>query len=141
MVTKQMRHVALLSIHPEFADAILAGKKRVEFRKSPFKRDVSHVVLYATAPIGRVVGVFELRGLDEQPPQELWSSYAEVGGIDEERFFSYFAGCTKGVAYHVGVVERFSPPVSLASLRAGMTPPQSYSYLDSSSLRVLEATC
>ncbi|MBI6731014.1 ASCH domain-containing protein, partial [Pseudomonas amygdali] len=39
----------LLSIKPEYAEKILQGEKRFEFRKSVFKNpDVRTVVIYAT---------------------------------------------------------------------------------------------
>ncbi|WP_369009144.1 ASCH domain-containing protein, partial [Escherichia coli] len=46
----------LLSIKPEFAEKILNGTKRFEFRKGIFKNpQISTVVIYATMPLGKVV--------------------------------------------------------------------------------------
>ena len=43
-----------MSIHPVYANAILTGDKKVEFRKRRLAADVTHVLVYATAPeIGR----------------------------------------------------------------------------------------
>ena len=51
----------LLSIKPEFVEKIFAGTKKYEFRKSLFKKSgVKYVVIYASAPIKRVVGEFEI---------------------------------------------------------------------------------
>lgn len=141
MVSTTHRHVALLSVHPRYAYAILDGVKRVEFRKSEFKRDVSHVVIYATAPIGRVVGVFEVDGIDKQTPEDLWKSYHDVGGIEERSFFDYYSGHLHGVALKVGAVRRLTEPLSLGALRPGMTPPQSYLYLDGSCMPLLNSAC
>ena len=74
--------VALLSIHPQYAEAILNGEKKVEFRKAGFSKDVTHVVIYATKPIGAVVGVFETDGSVVQSPRELWQTFSAVGGIN-----------------------------------------------------------
>ncbi len=43
--------IALMSIHPQYANAIVEGTKRVEFRKRPLARNVTHVIVYATAPV------------------------------------------------------------------------------------------
>ena len=45
----------LLSIKPEFAEKILNGAKRYEFRKQAFAQPVEAVVLYATKPVGKIV--------------------------------------------------------------------------------------
>ena len=46
------RRIALMSIRPQFAAAILDGSKRVEFRKRPLAADIGTVVIYATKPVG-----------------------------------------------------------------------------------------
>ncbi len=43
------RHV-VMSVHPRFAEAIMDGRKKIEFRKRPLADDVSVVWVYATAP-------------------------------------------------------------------------------------------
>lgn len=63
---------ALLSIRPVFADQILAGTKRVEFRRVRFARMVVSVAIYATQPVGAVVGWFTVRRLVTGTPYELW---------------------------------------------------------------------
>ena len=54
--------VALLSIHPVYAQGIIDGRKTVEFRRRAFGKSVTHVVVYATAPVRKVVGAFTARG-------------------------------------------------------------------------------
>ena len=54
----------LLSIKPEFAEKILNGTKRFEFRKGIFKNpQISTVVIYATMPLGKVVGQFRIESI------------------------------------------------------------------------------
>lgn len=67
-----MKKRVLLSIHPEFADAIFDGRKHFEFRRVIFKECVDEIVVYATAPISRVVGVFLVDDIYEGSPTELW---------------------------------------------------------------------
>ncbi len=62
MASAAIGRVALFSIHPQYAEAILAGTKSVEFRRTPLADDVTHVVVYATAPTKMVVGIFEVDG-------------------------------------------------------------------------------
>ena len=51
---------ALLSIKPEFAEAIFNGKKRFEYRKVIFKEKVKYIQVYVTKPVGKIIGEFEI---------------------------------------------------------------------------------
>ncbi len=42
---------ALLSIRPQYADAIFRGEKRFEFRRAMFRKEVDVVVVYTTSPV------------------------------------------------------------------------------------------
>ncbi|HET6989695.1 MAG TPA: ASCH domain-containing protein, partial [Bacteroidia bacterium] len=48
----------LLSIKPKYAKAIIDGKKKVEFRKLPFKLNVNKVYIYSSAPEQKIIGYF-----------------------------------------------------------------------------------
>jgi predicted transcriptional regulator len=79
-----------MSIRPEFANAFLSGEKVVEFRKRPVADDVSHVLIYATMPVGSLLGWFAVRGQQTMSPKGLWSTFRAVGGISKSRFFDYY---------------------------------------------------
>ena len=72
MASKDSPVVALMSIYPEYADRILSGTKKVEFRKTVFRKDVTHILIYATAPSQDVVGYFEGTGIDKVRPEGSW---------------------------------------------------------------------
>ena len=101
--------IALMSIRPQFAASILDGSKRVEFRKRPLATDIGTVVIYATKPVGAVLGEFVV---DEQAvgkPEELWARFAEMAGIDREGFFNYYDGSARAVGIVIGRVDRYEP--------------------------------
>jgi predicted transcriptional regulator len=124
------RRVALLSIHPQFADAILRGEKRVEFRRRPPSSDTSHVIVYATAPVQKIVGWFVVTAIDADDPTSLWRRYASEGAIAEDAFDAYYASCAMGAAIKVGEVTSLLDPVPLDDLQPGMRAPQSFRYVD-----------
>lgn len=121
--------VALMSIHPEYADAILAGTKKVEFRKRPIADDVTHIIVYATAPVSAIVGAFIVENQATAAPSSLWRRFAKVGGITRHGFFSYFAGRAHGVGIEVGEVLAPAEPMSLVDDLGVARPPQSFQYL------------
>lgn len=128
--------VALLSIHPRYAEAILDGLKQVEFRKSALAADVRRALVYSTAPVQRVVGVFRIERIDRAAPEELWSRYSQVGCITSEDFHAYYAAWRQGAAIVIGEAWRLASPLSLSALAPGLQAPQSYRYLQA---QVLDA--
>lgn len=129
----------LLSIKPEFAERILSGEKRYEFRKALFKRpDVSTIVIYATRPVGRIVGEFDIADVLTDAPETLWKKTAHAAGISKDFFDSYFEGRKRGYAIAVGDVRRFGDPIRPETLIDDFTPPQSYQYISDTFGRVVE---
>jgi predicted transcriptional regulator len=131
--------VALISIHPRFANAILDGTKRVEFRKVAFKRRLSHVLLYATSPIQQVIGYAEVDEIDEGSPAALWRRYRAVAGIERRAFFKYYDGKGLGVAVKIYRPRRLRRPIPLEALHQGVTPPQSFLYSTAEALTIMRA--
>ncbi len=140
MAGSKNRVAALVSVKPKYAAALLDGSKVVEFRKSKFGKQVDLLVIYASTPVRRVVGVLTVKGVEEAQPAQLWRQYHRVGGIKEADFFEYYLGRTKGVAIHIG--ERFvlSEPQVLEDLGCGR-PPQAYQYMSSEVAEGLIASC
>lgn len=120
----------LLSIKPEYAESILEGSKQFEFRKSIFKREgVEKVVIYATMPVGKVVGEFDVDGILAMEPRKLWKETKENAGISHNFFRSYFSGKDKGFAIKVKNPRRYDTPCALNEVIPNGVAPQSYRYL------------
>jgi predicted transcriptional regulator len=126
--------VALISIHPQYAEAILDGTKQVEFRKVAFKRQITHALLYATCPIQLIVGFVEVVGIDERSPDALWRRYRRVAGIERAAFFNYYKGKSVGFAVRISRPQRLLRPVGLHALLRDATPPQSFLYSSADSI-------
>ncbi len=118
----------LLSINPEHVENILLGTKRFEFRKVRCKYEVSKIIIYATAPVMRVVAEAEVTGIIEDNPDRVWSLTAEYAGISKGVFDKYFTGKIKAVAYCLGKVERYSQPKTLSDYGISFAP-QSFIYV------------
>ena len=118
-----------MSIHPEFAQSILNGEKKVEFRKTCFASQVSHIVIYATSPLKKIVGYFEVQGIKVAPPKELWLCYSKVAGIEQEFFQEYYYNIDKGVAIEIGRVHNLNHFLALKYISDSLIAPQSYTYL------------
>lgn len=124
-----MKKRVLLSIHPEYANAILDGHKKFEFRRVIFKKPVSEVIVYATQPIGRVIGIFTIEDVFMDTPKELWGKTAQQGGVSKEKFDGYFENRNRAFAIKISNPTRFLKPQPLSRYIASNVPPQSFCYV------------
>lgn len=128
--------VLLISVHPMFAMAIATGEKRAEFRRTSPARAVTHVIVYATAPVKAVVAFAEVDHIYRDKPRCLWRQFAGIGGVSEHAFRQYFGSRQTGCAIVFGHVYSLRVPQPLGSVICGVRAPQSYRYLD---IRAIEA--
>lgn len=120
----------LLSIKPEYAEKILLGEKLFEFRKAiPKAKGVKTVVIYATKPVGMVVGEFDIDSFLEDTPKGLWSLTSNFSGITKRFFNEYFHGRKIAYAIKVREVRRYENPVELSEVVSSGIAPQSFCYL------------
>lgn len=118
-----------MSIRPQYAAAILDGSKLVEFRKRRLAPDVTTVLIYATMPVGRVTGAFEVAGYDVDSPTALWERHKQHAGISRAGYRDYFRGAETAVGILVKDARRLAQPVLLTDLDQRLTAPQSFIYL------------
>ena len=119
----------LLSIKPQYARQIFEGHKRYEYRRSLFKReDIRHVIVYASAPVKKVIGEFEIQDIMHKDIETLWAETSASSGISKSAFFGYFSDKDKGYAIEIGKVREYEKPLSLGG-HYGIRPPQSFAYL------------
>lgn len=119
----------LLSIKPEFVEKIFAGTKKYEFRKSLFKRsDVTTIVMYASSPIKRVVGEFEIDAIMSDELNVIWERTKKHSGITKEFYDSYFRERTVANAIQIGHLTRYKKAKCLSDYNI-IQAPQSFCYI------------
>lgn len=120
----------LLSIKPQYAESILDGSKRFEFRKRIHSDSrVKTIVIYATMPVGKVIGEFVIAEIHSDNPALLWEKTKEFSGISRSFFIEYFQNKEIGYAIEVKSVKRYKTPKSIKNFLPNGVPPQSYVYL------------
>jgi len=119
----------LLSIKPEFADKIFGGTKKYEFRRSIFKKkEVKTIVVYASSPVQKIIGEFEIETIIKEELNRLWELTKDLSGISEDYFFEYFRNKENGFAIKIKKTKRYNTPLSIKE-DFNATPPQSFMYL------------
>lgn len=127
-----MQTSVLLSIKPEFVEKIFSGLKRYEFRRVIFKsKNISKVVVYASHPVQRVVGEFEVGGILALNRSQLWQHTKQYSGIAKAYFDDYFADKETAYAIKIKRAKRYETPIALEYLCPSARPPQSFMYLPS----------
>ncbi|MBA0051361.1 ASCH domain-containing protein [Streptomyces sp. AJS327] len=128
----------LLSVHPRFATAILAGTKTVEVRRQRVAAPPgTPVLLYATAPTMAIVGLARIASVRVASPREVWTASRTEAGISRREYDAYMSGALQASGLSLEATVAFEEPVPLSALRAAgpFHPPQSYRYLTREDLR------
>ncbi|PIT38710.1 ASCH domain-containing protein [Snodgrassella alvi] len=121
----------LMSIKPEYAEKILNGDKKFEFRKMlPKNKDVEKVIIYATLPVGMVIGEFEISDFISMSPSKLWQLTKKRAGISKSFFDDYFNNRETAHAIGVGEVRRYMRGKSIEEFLNKNQAPQSFYYVN-----------
>jgi predicted transcriptional regulator len=127
----------LLSVKPRFAEAILAGAKVAEVRKQrPAVQPGTLVIIYATKPVGAIVGTSRISDVSWGNPEAMWAHYHMQVGIDKDEWDSYLAGTQSAYILLLEEIQRLIPLLTLEQMQAvtSFQPPQSYRYVNRSML-------
>ena len=121
----------LLSIKPEFVNEIMSGRKKFEYRKKVFKRkDITTIVVYATKPLGKVVGEFEVDEIIEDTLDILWQETKRYSGISKKFFDEYFKDRDSGFAIKIKSFTAYDKPIELSEYDPNLkVAPQSFCYV------------
>lgn len=132
----------LMSIHPEYAGQIVAGKKTVELRRRFIETPTatSRLFIYSTKPVGAVIGCATIAAVQKLTVPQIWKKFGKAACISKADFDRYFFKREVGYAIHLGTVTRFCTPVLAERLRQrfGFSPPQSFIYVREELARLLE---
>lgn len=118
----------IVSINPEYAEKILSGEKKFEYRTRVAKQQVDTLIVYATKPIMKVVAEVEILGVIATSPEELWNQTKNQSGITKAFFDKYFKDKQVAYAYRLGEVKVYERPKSLLDFGLRMAP-QSFAYI------------
>lgn len=120
---------AILSIKPQFVKEIASGKKKYEFRKKGFKKPVQKVYVYATTPVCKIIGEFELGSVLEGNPNKIWALTNQMSGITEDYFKEYYYNKDIAYALEIKSFKPYKEPINPYSALRNFTPPQSFCYV------------
>ncbi|MFD2160613.1 hypothetical protein ACFSW8_17035 [Rubritalea tangerina] len=134
-----MKRSILLSIHPTHVKNILNGSKFFEYRRVIPKEEVSHVVIYSTAPVSRVVAIARIEEIISESPSNTWRLTKSGAGIGKVFYDSYFTGRNIANALKLSNIVELEEPLRLNAIGESMKPPQSFCYVEAHTISDLMA--
>lgn len=119
----------LLSLHNKHIQNIKKGYKRFEFRTVEAKKfNENEIIVYATAPISKVVGLLKISQVHIDNPENIWKITHDYSCIEEQAYFDYYGNKNKVIAYEIEEFIEFIEPKELVEF--GLTcAPQSFVYI------------
>lgn len=130
----------LLSIKPKYADKIVEGEKKYEFRKTKFnKTNIKYMYIYSTSPIKKIIGKILVDKILEGDPQEIWEICHEHSGITEAEYFKYFSNSKKAYALSIKHYEPLEEQIDPYTEIDNFVPPQSFYYINEKFLADIDA--
>lgn len=134
----------LLSIHQQYVNLILDGRKTVELRKRIPRASVDEdVAIYCCVPRMAIVATAKIADIQSMDPKSFWKLHGKATGVTMLQFNEYYANSTKAVGLFLKNVVAFEIPISLSELRKawpGFHPPQQFRYLNASQTAYLRST-
>lgn len=128
MVENAEGAVVVLSIHPIYVDAIRTGKKKIEFRKTRFTKNVKFILIYETSPAQKIVGYFSVKSIVADTPRNLWKKFSEFGCITKSDFHEYYKSNKIGYGIEIDKYQELTTSLSINDF--SKVPPQSFCYID-----------
>ncbi len=129
-----MGKAIIISVKPEFVSKILDGSKTIELRKAkPNINDDDIILLYSTLPVKAIVGICRFERIIEAAPEEIWTHYSHLVGIDKDRFIEYYKNTETAIGIVLKDINKLDRSITLDSLRKKMptfTPPQTFKYFN-----------
>jgi len=120
----------LLSVKPKYAEKILEGDKKYEFRRAIFKKpNIEKVYIYSSSPVSKIVAAFEIEKILKDSPEKIWRLCQKYAGISKKDFFDYFKNSEMAFAIEIGNVDSFKEHIDPFKIIENFKPPQSFYYL------------
>jgi predicted transcriptional regulator len=119
----------LLSIQPVIARRITGGKKKYEYRRAIFKKDVRYIYLYSSSPVRKIVCRFKYSGYLAGSIDEIWEKTGKLSAATEAEYRDYFKNTKTAYAIKIDDLEVFEDPLDPYKIIPAFRPPQSFMYL------------
>lgn len=121
----------ILSINPQYVEKILSGEKHYEYRKK-VPLDINQFLVYATAPIKKIVAIIEVDKVLNNTPKSIWNQTKKQSGVSHDFFVNYFKNTSNAYAIKFRRIHKLIDPIEITLIDGIKCAPQSYVYVNMS---------
>lgn len=129
--SKDNLKIAFLPIKPVYAERLMDGTKLFEFRRRPMSPEVTHIVVYASSPRKRILGIVAVTSVERGSVNSVWSKTKQCAGITRQEYLDYFTGVD--IAYAIAIdpakTVRFDNQLKPSDIEDDFVVPQSFKYV------------
>ncbi len=119
----------IFSLKPAWAEKILSGEKKVEFRKSVCTESVDRILLYETSPVRKITGEVSVDVIVSGTPEEVWEKLGAKAAMTKREYDRYYRKKDRAVAYCLSHPVRYERERDLEEY--GITSaPRSFVYVE-----------
>lgn len=129
--------IAFMPIKPIYAGRLLEGTKKYEFRKTNIKGNLSHIIIYASSPVKKIIGVAEVGSIETSCPLHLWENTKDEAGISHRAYMEYFNGSDKACAISIKHIFPLKNHLKPCEITDDFIVPQSFRYVDATFLKAV----
>ena len=111
-------------MRPTWADSFFLDRnpKTIELRKGSFGTSLKagdSIVIYATLPIGKVIGTVKVIKREPLAVDRLWqeSQQGQLARVSRQQFETYYTNQESGIGVWVSAAELFPSPHALSKIR------------------------
>lgn len=122
--------IAFMPIKPVYAEKIIQGRKKYEFRRAPIRSDLTHIIIYSSSPVKKIIGIAEVEKVIVDAPSTIWERTKNDAGISRNEFRKYFRGKKNAFTICLKRIFSLQIPVSPNEILNNFRIPQSFSYVD-----------
>lgn len=119
----------IFSLKPAWAEKILSGEKKVEFRKSVCTESVDRILLYETSPVRKITGEVCVDVIVSGTPEEVWEKLGEKAAMTKREYDRYYRKKDRAVAYCLSHPVRYERQRNLEEYGISSTP-RSFVYVE-----------
>lgn len=122
-VEQETTETIIISMAPKSAEALFDNpEKNVVFYKVTPANKVLRVIVYATAPVKKVVGEFDLQEIKIAATSTIWKNFSKASVISKKEYDSYYEGKEKAHAMISKKTYKYRNPKDLSDYNMSKGP-------------------
>ena len=118
----------ILPIKPIYAERIISGEKKYEYRKKICKNIIDKIYIYETAPVKKIIGECDVIGMISMEKAKVWNATKADAGISKSEFEQYFQKEDIANTYVIDNPRKYKKAMTLADRGIDYIV-QSYTYV------------